>query len=123
MTKVIAYVEDDRDMIDLVSIILERHGYEVLGFNDSMDILERLEALQPDLILLDIMMPRVDGFEIYEGLKSKETTSNIPIVVISAMKKAVDQIEQESRIKVEGCLVKPFTISELAELVSKVLSN
>jgi DNA-binding response OmpR family regulator len=123
MAKIIAYVEDDRDMIDLVSIILERHGYEVLGFNDSMDILDRLEALKPDLILLDIMMPRVDGFEIYEGLKSKQTTSTIPIVVISAMKKAVDQIERESRIKVEGCLVKPFTISELAELVSKVLSN
>ncbi len=123
MAKIIAYVEDDRDMIDLVSIILERHGYEVLGFNDSMDILDRLEALKPDLILLDIMMPRVDGFEIYEGLKSKQTTSTIPIVVISAMKKAVDQIERESRIKVEGCLVKPFAISELAELVSKVLSN
>ena len=121
MSKVIAYVEDDKDIIDLVAIILERQGYTVEGFTDSPEVWDQLENLNPDLILLDIMMPRIDGFEVYDGLKKRDTTSSIPIVVVSAMKKAIEEIQQESRIEVEGCLVKPFTIGELSSMVKEVL--
>ena len=121
--KTIAYIEDDPDMIDLVSIILKKHGYRVAGFTESREIIPRLENIQPELILLDLMMPHVDGIEVYKKIKSKEGMVNIPVIIISAMKRAVEEIEKEGKIKVEACLVKPFTIGELLETVKGILGN
>jgi len=121
--KTIAYIEDDSDMIDLVSLILTRHGYQVTGFTESRGILPRLESLKPELILLDLMMPNVDGIEVYQELKSREGMDEVPIIIISAMKRALDEIEREGRIKVEACLVKPFTISELVGAVDSVIGS
>jgi len=121
--KTIAYIEDDPDMIDLVSIILQKHGYRVAGFTESREIIQRLENVHPELILLDLMMPHVDGIEVYKEIKSKEGMVNIPVIIISAMKRAVEEIEKEGKIKVEACLVKPFTIGELLETVKGILGN
>jgi len=121
--KTIAYIEDDPDMIDLVSIILQKHGYRVAGFTESREIIQHLENIQPELILLDLMMPHVDGIEVYKKIKSKEGMVNIPVIIISAMKRAVEEIEKEGKIKVEACLVKPFTIGELLETVKGILGN
>jgi two-component system response regulator VicR len=123
MSKLIVYIEDDKDMVDLVDIILQRHGYKVVGFLQSEGVVEEIERLEPDLILLDIMMPHVDGFEVYHQLKEREKLRNIPVVVISAMKKAVEEIEQEGKIMVEGCLVKPFSINDLVNIINKALSD
>lgn len=70
--KTIAYIEDDPDMIDLVSIILQKHGYHVDGFTESRDILQQLKDIEPDLILLDLMMPHVDGIEVYERSRASK---------------------------------------------------
>jgi CheY-like chemotaxis protein len=121
--KTIAYIEDDPDMIDLVSMILNKHGYQVAGFTESREILPRLESLKPELILLDLMMPYVDGIEVYEEIKSREGIDEIPVVIISAMKRAVDKIEQEGTMKVEACLVKPFTIVDLLGTVESLIGS
>lgn len=121
--KTIAYIEDDSDMIDLVSLILNKHGYRVAGFSDSREILPRLDSVQPELILLDLMMPHVDGIEVYEEIKSREGMDEIPIVIISAMKRAVDEIKQGGWMKVEACLVKPFTINELVGTVDRIIGK
>ncbi|MDY6795795.1 MAG: response regulator [Actinomycetota bacterium] len=121
--RTIAYIEDDPDMIDLVSIILEKHGYQVAGFTESQEIVSRLESIKPALILLDLMMPHVDGIEVYNEIKSREDINEIPVVIISAMKRAVEEIEKEGKIKVEACLVKPFTIGELLDTVKSVLTR
>jgi DNA-binding response OmpR family regulator len=121
--KTIAYIEDDSDMIDLVSIILQKHGYKVAGFTESREILPRLESVKPELILLDLMMPHVDGIEVYEEIKSQEGMDEVPIIIISAMKRAVEEIEREGKIKVEACLAKPFTISELLGTVNRIIGN
>ena len=121
MGRIIAYIEDDQDMIDLVSIILERHDYQVAGFVRSEGVVESMLDIKPSLILLDIMMPHVDGFEVYHKLKEVEELRSIPIIVISAMKKAVEEIEQEGKIEVEGCLVKPFSINDLVAVIKEVL--
>ncbi len=123
MSKVIAYIEDDQDMIDLVGMVLERYGYRVNGFPQAEGSLERMAQLCPDLIILDLMMPRMDGFEVYRLIKERDDLRSVPVVVISAMKKAVEQIEREGRIEVEGCLVKPFSINELVNTVRKALSD
>lgn len=121
--KTIAYIEDDPDMVDLVSIILQKHGYRVAGFTESREIIPRLESLKPQLILLDLMMPHVDGIEVYNEIKSREGMGEIPVIIISAMKRAVEEIEREGRMKVEACLVKPFTIGELLETVHRIIGN
>lgn len=121
--KTIAYIEDDPDMIDLVSIILQKHGYRVAGFTESREIVPRLESLRPELILLDLMMPHVDGIEVYKEIKSREQMAETPVIIISAMKRAVEEIEKEGEVKVEACLVKPFTIKELLETVNRVIGR
>lgn len=121
--KTIAYIEDDPDMIDLVSIILQKHGYRVAGFTESREIVPKLESLKPELILLDLMMPHVDGIEVYKEIKSREQMAHVPVIIISAMKRAVEEIEREGEVKVEACLVKPFTIGELLETVNRVIGG
>ena len=121
--KTIAYIEDDPDMIDLVSIILQKHGYRVAGFTESREIVSKLESLRPELILLDLMMPHVDGIEVYREIKSREQMADTPVIIISAMKRAVEEIEKEGEVKVEACLVKPFTIGELLETVNRVIGR
>lgn len=121
--KTIAYIEDDPDMIDLVSIILQKHGYRVAGFTESRDIIPRLQGLKPDLILLDLMMPHVDGIEVYKEIKDMEGLSDVPVIIISAMKRAVEEIEREGMIQVEAFLVKPFTIGELLETVNRIIGG
>lgn len=121
--KTIAYIEDDPDMIDLVSIILQKHGYRVAGFTESREIITRLETIKPELILLDLMMPHVDGIEVYKEIKGREGMGEIPVIIISAMKRAVEEIERDGEIKVEACLVKPFTIGELLETVNRIIGS
>src|SRR4030042_578075 len=121
--KTIAYIEDDSDMIDLVSMILRKHGYQVAGFTESREILPRLESVKPELILLDLIMPHVDGIEVYEEIKSKEGMDEIPVVIISAMKRAVDEIQRGGTMKVEACLVKPFTIVDLLGTVESLIGS
>ncbi len=121
--KTIAYIEDDPDMIDLVSIILQKHGYQVTGFTESREILPRLESVKPELILLDLMMPHMDGIEVYREIKSREGMVDIPVIIISAMKRAVEEIEREDKIQVEACLVKPFTIGELLDTVNRIIGS
>ena len=121
--KTIAYIEDDPDMIDIVSIILQKHGYQVAGFTESREIMPRLESIKPELIMLDLMMPHVDGIEVYKEIKRREGMGDIPVIIISAMKRAVEEIEREGKMKVEACLVKPFTIGELLETISGILGS
>ena len=121
--KTIAYIEDDSDMIDLVSLILTKHGYHVTGFTESREIMPRLESAKPELILLDLMMPHMDGIEVYEEIKSQEGMDEVPIVIISAMKRALDEIEKEGKLQVEACLAKPFTINELVGIVDRIIGS
>jgi DNA-binding response OmpR family regulator len=85
--------------------------------------LPRLESLQPELILLDLMMPHVDGIEVYGEIKGQEGMDKVPIVIISAMKRAVDEINRGGNIQVEACISKPFTIDELLETVRRVIGS
>jgi DNA-binding response OmpR family regulator len=121
--KTIAYIEDDSEMIDLVSMVLEKHGYQVKGFTESRQILPRLESLKPELILLDLMMPHVDGLEVYGEIKGQEGMDQVPIIIISAMKRAVDEINREGKLKVEACISKPFTIRELLNVVNSIIGS
>jgi two-component system response regulator VicR len=71
-TRQIVYIEDEPEMIDLVRLILSRKGYEVLGANDGLSGLDLIRRTHPDLVLLDLMMPDMDGWEVYQQIKGSE---------------------------------------------------
>ncbi len=119
----VAYIEDEAEMIDLVRLILNRRGYIILGANGGREGLDLIRKELPDLILLDLMMPDMDGWDVYHQLKSDESTRGIPVIVITARAQDIDKILGLRVAKVEDYISKPFSPQELIERIDQVLSN
>jgi CheY-like chemotaxis protein len=79
-SKRLAYIEDEIEMIDLVRLILGRQGFTVLGANGGREGLDLVRKELPDLVLLDLMMPDMDGWDVYHQIKSEELTRDIPVL-------------------------------------------
>jgi two-component system response regulator VicR len=122
-TKRLAYIEDEAEMIDLVRLILGRRGYTILGATGGREGLELVRTERPDLVLLDLMMPDMDGWDVYHQIKSEETTRDIPVIVITAKAQNIDKILGLRIAKVEDYISKPFNPQELLERVEQVLSR
>lgn len=121
--KRLAYIEDEAEMIDLVRLILGRRGYTVLGATGGREGLELVRKELPDLVLLDLMMPDMDGWDVYHQIKSEEATRDIPVVVITAKAQNIDKILGLRIAKVEDYISKPFSPQELLERIDQVLSR
>jgi two-component system response regulator VicR len=121
--KRLVYVEDEREMIDLVRLILGRRGFEVIGANGGRDGLETIRRELPDLVLLDLMMPDMDGWDVYQQMKADEATRNIPVVVVTAKAQSIDKVLGLHIAKVDDYISKPFSPQELTESVEKVLAR
>ncbi len=121
--KRVIYFEDESDMVELVRIILGREGYHVEGVREGQVGLQAIKEELPDLILLDLMMPDMDGWEIFRQIKNDEATMNIPIIVITAKAQTVDKVLGLEIAKVDDYISKPFRPHELVERVEKVLSE
>jgi DNA-binding response OmpR family regulator len=122
MPKKIVYVEDDFEMTYLIKLILERKGYEIISTNDGMEGFEIIEREKPDLVLLDLMMPNIDGWDIYHQLKSNETTKQIPVIIISAKAQPIDKVLGLQIAKVNNYISKPFKPQELLESIESILN-
>jgi two-component system response regulator VicR len=116
-------VEDDPEMIDLVKLILTRRGYEVAGANGGKEGLELIEQIRPDLVLLDLMMPDMDGWEVYQKMKANEHTKDIPVIVVTAKAQSIDKVLGLHIAKVDDYITKPFGPSELLSSVARVLPD
>lgn len=121
--KRVVYFEDESDMVELVRIILGREGYHVEGVREGQLGLQAIKEELPDIILLDLMMPDMDGWEIFQQIKNDEATMNIPIIVITAKAQTVDKVLGLEIAKVDDYISKPFRPHELVERVEKVLSE
>lgn len=121
--KRVIYFEDESDMVELVRIILGREGYHVEGVREGQVGLQAIKEELPDIILLDLMMPDMDGWEIFRQIKNDEATMNIPIIVITAKAQTVDKVLGLEIAKVDDYISKPFRPHELVERVEKVLSE
>ncbi len=86
-------VDDDDINLRLVSTTLERAGYEVVTASDGTQALEQIDIVQPDLILLDVMMPGMDGYEVCKRLRLKSNTSNLPIMMLTALNTVEEKIK------------------------------
>ncbi|MBM3144170.1 MAG: response regulator transcription factor [Chloroflexi bacterium] len=119
----IVYVEDDEEMINLVKLILERKGYQVSGASGGQQGWDLIKSQLPDLVLLDLMMPDVDGWEVYRKMRDEEATRDIPVIVITAKAQNIDRVLGLHIAKVEDYITKPFKPEELVESVERFLEK
>jgi two-component system response regulator VicR len=115
-------IEDDPEMIDLIKLILERKGFEVLEAVGGKEGLEMSRREMPDLILLDLMMPEVDGWEVFRQVRADEQLKDIPVIVVTAKAQSIDIVLGLHIAKVDGYVTKPFGPQELLKSVNKVLA-
>ncbi len=123
LVKRILCVEDDQEMIDLIRLILGRRGFEVQGASGGTEGLRMVREYLPDLVLLDLMMPDMDGWEVYQQMKADEKTRDIPVIVVTARAQNIDRVLGMHIAKVDDYITKPFSPQELLNSVEKVLSN
>ncbi len=119
----IVYIEDEPDMIELVRLILGRQGWEVIGANGGKEGLETVQREAPNLVLLDLMMPDMDGWEVYQHMKANQATRTIPVIVITAKAQNMDRVFGLHVAKVDEYLTKPFSPKELIDCVQAVISR
>lgn len=116
-------IEDEPEMIDLIRLILERKGFEVSGAGGGEEGIQKIKRDIPDLVLLDLMMPFVDGWEVYQQMKSDETTRNIPVIVITAKAQSIDKVLGLHIAKVDDYIAKPFRPKDLVASVERVFAK
>lgn len=117
----IVYIEDDQEMIDLVSMILSRRGFEVKGVQGGQAGLDYIKENKPNLILLDLMMPDVDGWDIFQQIKLDEDTRQIPVIIVTAKAQAIDRVLGLQIAKANDYICKPFRPNQLLESVDRLL--
>jgi two-component system response regulator VicR len=114
-------IEDEPDMIELLRLLLARRGFEVIGARGGKEGLTTVERVHPSLILLDIMMPEMDGWEVYRHLKENESTREIPVIVVSARAQAAERLAALQDAGVDDYITKPFGPGQLLGSIERVL--
>jgi len=120
MAKSIVVADDDPDILSIVSMSLEMQGYEVHKATNGREAVDQVHAHHPDLIILDMMMPVMSGYEAITELKGDDTTKGIPIVGLSAKAMATD-MERATDVGVDGYITKPFRIAQVLSVIEGYL--
>ena len=119
----IVCIEDEPEMIELVRLILSRQGMEVHGALGGQEGLEKIAAIKPDLILLDLMMPEMDGWQVFQTLRVNPETSEIPVIIVTAKAQSIDKVLGLHIARVNDYITKPFGPQELVASVQRVLGQ
>lgn len=123
MKENIVYIEDDTRLIELVRFILETRGFKVIGADRGEAGLQKIKEIHPAIILLDLMMPDMDGWEVYRRIKADPDISNTKVLIVTARAELIDQRLGLEIAKVDGYLTKPFTPDELIYEVNSILKR
>lgn len=116
-------IDDEVEMIELVKLILDRQNFQVTGASNGFDGLERIAEVKPDLVLLDLMMPEMDGWEVYQKMKATEEMRDIPVIVVTAKAQSIDRVLGLHIARVDDYITKPFGPQELIDSVEHVLAK
>jgi CheY-like chemotaxis protein len=119
--KVVVCIEDEPEMIALVKLILGRKGFELVGAVGGQEGLETVRRLKPDLVLLDLMMPGMSGWEVYQEMKADPELGDIRVIVVTAKAQSIDKVLGIHIAKVDDYVTKPFGPQELLQSVNRVL--
>jgi two-component system phosphate regulon response regulator PhoB/two-component system alkaline phosphatase synthesis response regulator PhoP len=116
----ILVVEDEEAILEIVSQALRRNGYEITSASDGDSALEKAFALRPDLVILDLMLPKMDGWEVCRRLRADKETAAIPILMLTARRDEKDVVEGLD-IGADDYMKKPFSLAELTARVRALL--
>lgn len=119
--KKIVCIEDEPEMIELVKLILGRHNFEVHGALGGQEGLDKISQVEPDLVLLDLMMPEMDGWQVFQTMRVDPEMNHIPVIVVTAKAQSIDKVLGLHIAKVNDYITKPFGPQELLESIRKVL--
>jgi len=117
----ILLVEDEPDIIRLVKFTLEQRNFEVVATSNGLAAIEIASTEKPDLILLDVMMPVINGYDTCVRLKKNEKTKDIPVIILSA-KAQKKEVDRALKVGAADFIAKPFSPRELREKIEKILS-
>ena len=120
--KKIIVADDQDEIVSMLDDFLTSKGYEVLGLEDAKQFVKAAKNFQPDLILLDLLMPNLDGFEICRILNSDPDSQAIPIIIMSGLNDLVD-IKRAYTLGVVGYLTKPFDLKVVLTEIEKAIAN
>ncbi len=115
-------VDDERHIVRLIQVNLERSGFQVVTAFDGPEALRKVESDRPDLIVLDVMMPKMDGFEVLKRLQANPETREIPIIMLTAKAQDADVFRGWAS-GVSAYLTKPFNPLELITFVKRILTG
>jgi two-component system, OmpR family, alkaline phosphatase synthesis response regulator PhoP len=118
----ILVVDDEIYIVHILDFSLGMEGYEVITALDGEQALEKVNAEKPDLIVLDIMMPKLDGYEVCKSIKSNASTQNIPVILLSAKGRNVDQ-KLGFDVGADDYITKPFSPRKLVERINQLLGQ
>jgi len=121
--KTVLCVEDEPEMIDLIKLILGRRGFDVHGAGGGFEGIKMVRELQPDLVLLDLMMPDMDGWEVYQQIKGDPSIKNTPVIIVTAKAQNIDKVLGLHIAKVDDYIAKPFSPQELLESVERIINK
>ena len=120
--KKILIVEDEESLLKLESILLTSKGYEVKGVANGQAALDVLAEEKPDLVLLDIMLPEIDGFEVCQRIKENPDTRHIPVIMLTAKKSREDMARGE-KAGADWYITKPFKSAMVIETIQRFLAK
>ncbi|HKL48522.1 MAG TPA: response regulator [Desulfuromonadales bacterium] len=120
--KKILVVEDEESLLKLESILLTSKGYEVQGVTNGQAALDAIAEEKPDLVLLDIMLPEMDGFEVCRRIKENPQTKDLPVVMLTA-KKSREDMARGQQVGADWYITKPFKSVNVIETIQRFLNK
>ena len=119
--KKVVCIEDELEMIELVKLILGRGKFDVTGAVGGHEGLQKIAEIKPDLVLLDLMMPEMDGWEVYQKMKASEEMRDIPVIVVTAKAQSIDRVLGLHIARVDDYITKPFGPQDLLDSVERII--
>lgn len=114
-------IDDEPGVVELISLILKPQNYQVDGANSGREGLEAMRQNPPAAVLLDIMMPEMDGWAVYQEMRSDEKLKNIPVIIVTARNSTFEEIIARERAGVSDYVTKPFVPNDLRKSLAKVM--
>jgi two-component system response regulator VicR len=119
--KKVLVVDDEPDTLELIKLVLESAGFETILVNNGMEALAKIDAEKPDLVLLDIMMPNMDGWDVFRRIRERNTS--VPIAILTAKAQNIDKLLGLHVLKADDYITKPFGKNELIGKVRKLTGS
>jgi len=119
--KKILIVDDKREVVELVTATLEGEGYQIISASDGREALEKIGKEKPDLVLLDVVMPKMNGLEVLAKVKKDPQTKDVPIIMLTAKGQQLDK-DKGMRLGAEDYIIKPFSPSHLLRKIEEIMA-